>query len=549
MFRKFLLPVLSSLLVLMYFSTSATYAKTTSDWSNTATHAIQLKNATLLGPLKESKKLSVLVSLNLRNQKDLQQYIQNISTKNNPLYGKSLSSSEFKLQYGPTDQQVKNVTQYLKSNGLKVTNVASNNLLISATGKVNQIENAFHTKINRFQQNNHTVYVNTKAAQVPQSLSDTVKAVLGLNNVAQLATAYKLKSQSSPNPSISTPNYPASYNPQDFWKAYDVGSTSTGQNTNTAIFAEGDLTQVVQNLRTEENANNLPQVPVSIIHTGAASTDTSGAEEWDMDTQYSTGMAKNVSNLDLYDAPSMSNADITSEFNQFVTQNSAKAGSASFGECSILAYATGMTASDDEIFAQAAAQGQSIFASAGDTGGFCTVAPTNGVPAGIPDVEYPAASQYVTAVGGTTLLTNNDGSYNNELAWLAGGGGPSYFESEPAWQQGIVAASTGKGIPDVSMDADPYSGAVVYTGSSSTATVGGTSLASPLALGVWTRLESSHSNNLGFASPLLYQAYQSKGFHDITLGDNGPYPATPGWDFATGLGTFDVTQMNAVIAP
>jgi pseudomonalisin len=54
---------------------------------------------------------------------------------------------------------------------------------------------------------------------------------------------------------------------------------------------------------------------------------------------------------------------------------------------------------DDESFAEAAVQGQTVFASAGDTGGFCTVAPTNGVPAGIPDVEYPAASPYVVSVG------------------------------------------------------------------------------------------------------------------------------------------------------
>ena len=128
----------------------------------------------------------------------------------------------------------------------------------------------------------------------------------------------------------------------------------------------------------------------------------------------------------------------------------------------------------DQIFAEAAAQGQTVFASTGDTGGFCPVASTNGAPGGVPDVNYPASSPYVVGAGGLTLLTDSDGSYNNEAAWLAGGGGPSLFESQPYWQSGVapptgttcveVVACLGKTLPDVAMDADPNSGANVYVG-------------------------------------------------------------------------------------
>lgn len=548
--RRMLTLIIPVLMILMSFSSTGSLADTSAHWVNTATKPLKLSHSKLLAPLVSAKQMNVVVSLKLRHRKQLNQYIQKINTPGNPLYGQSLTPSEFTQKFGPTDAQVQHVSHYLQGKGLKIQKVASNNLLITAKGTENQIETAFHTQISRFRQNGHTVFANTKSAQVPQFLAGTVKAVLGLNSAAHMTTAHKKKSDAMPAKTLGlTSNYPASYTPKGFWNAYDVGNTPSGQSTNIAIFAEGDLTKVVQNLRAEENANNLAQVPVTIVKTGPASSDTSGAVEWDMDTQYSSGMAGNVSNLYLYDAPSLSNADIVKEFNKFVTQDKAKAGSASFGECGILAEATGLMSTADQVFAQAAAQGQTIFASSGDTGGFCTVAPTNGVPAGIPDVEFPAASQYVTAVGGTTLFTNSDGSYNKEIAWTAGGGGPSYFEPEPSWQQGIVTPSTGKGVPDISMDADPNSGAVVYTGASSKETVGGTSLSSPLALGVWARLETSHNNGLGFAPPLLYQAYQSKGFHDITLGDNGPYVATPGWDFTTGLGTFDVTQMNSQIAP
>ncbi len=78
-------------------------------------------------------------------------------------------------------------------------------------------------------------------------------------------------------------------------------------------------------------------------------------------------------------------------------------------------------------------------------------------------------------------------------------------------------------------------------------TVGGTSLASPLSLGVWDRLESGHANGLGFASPQLYALNGGAAFHDVTLGDNGPYPATPGYDLATGIGSFDVAKAESLI--
>ena len=101
-------------------------------------------------------------------------------------------------------------------------------------------------------------------------------------------------------------------------------------------------------------------------------------------------------------------------------------------------------------------------------------------------------------------------------------------------------------LPDISMDADPNTGANVYV-DGTPETVGGTSLSSPLALGVWDRIESDHNESLLFASPLLYAENGTSAFHDITLGDTGPYPATPDYDLATGIGSFDVAKAQAVI--
>jgi pseudomonalisin len=83
--------------------------------------------------------------------------------------------------------------------------------------------------------------------------------------------------------------------------------------------------------------------------------------------------------------------------------------------------------------------------------------------------------------------------------------------------------------------------------------VGGTSLSSPLALGAWARIESSHSNKLGFAGPLIYQLANggptpsSADFNDVILGGNGLYTALPGYDYVTGLGSWDILKINRVI--
>jgi subtilase family serine protease len=89
---------------------------------------------------------------------------------------------------------------------------------------------------------------------------------------------------------------------------------------------------------------------------------------------------------------------------------------------------------------------------------------------------------------------------------------------------------------------------------SGTATlIGGTSLSSPLAMGSWARIETSHNNKLGFAAPLIYQlanggpTASSPDFNDVTIGANGLFTALPGYDYVTGLGSWDIYEINKVI--
>lgn len=525
-------------------------------WAPTATQAIPLANATNLGPLAGSTPLRISVALALRNQSRLQRYIAEIGNASSPKFGVSLTPAQFMARYGPTNTQVSWVKRYLGSKGFSHFTVSGNRIYVSATGTAAQAESAFNTSIDSFRQNGRTVYANVQPAMVPAYTRQFIIAVLGLNNALRMVLPHNTSAS-------STPDNPASYWAPGFQKAYGATGTPKGSKTAIAIFAEGDLSTVVSDLRTYEkdaknNGGGLPKVPVTVVRTGMASGDTAGQTEWDMDTQTSTGLAGNVKRLYLYDATSLTDSDVALEFAKFASQDKAKAGSASFGECEYAPYLDGFMVSNDQVMAEAAAQGQTVFASSGDSGGFCAVSGlANGAPAGEPFVNYPASSPYVTAVGGTTLFTQN-GSWNMETAWDSGGGGISYFEYQPAWQNGVAPptsnsclvqapACLGRDLPDVAMDADfLVSAANFYDGGAPTSN-GGTSLSSPLALGSWARIESAHNNRIGYAAPRLYAMAGTSAFNTITPSDCGPYPATPGWNYCTGNGSFDIKQASARI--
>ena len=157
---------------------------------------------------------------------------------------------------------------------------------------------------------------------------------------------------------------------------------------------------------------------------------------------------------------------------------------------------------------------------------------------------YPAASSYVTAVGGSTLNLNSDGTYNSESVWSGSGSGCSLYESKPSWQTDSLCAK--RTIADVSADADPNTGAAVYSsvryqGYRGWFKVGGTSLSAPLVAGIYALAGGVGTGIQGNSLP--YVQGTALNLHDITIGNNGAcggsYLCTAGigYDGPTGLGT------------
>jgi subtilase family serine protease len=168
--------------------------------------------------------------------------------------------------------------------------------------------------------------------------------------------------------------------------------------------------------------------------------------------------------------------------------------------------------------------GVSFFVSSGDSG----------LPA-----EYPSASPNVTSVGGTTLLFNNDGSFNGETGWSYGGGGCSTYElanpAQSAYNEYAQVNCGGKrATPDVSLDADPQSGVSVYDsfryqGQSGWFTVGGTSASSPMWAARSADSEVSVNASYVYGNDIT--------FRDINIGNNGA-PCLVGYDLCSGRGSW-----------
>jgi tripeptidyl-peptidase-1 len=194
----------------------------------------------------------------------------------------------------------------------------------------------------------------------------------------------------------------------------------------------------------------------------------------------------------------------------------------------------------------------------------------SGTTGGIFHPDFPAASPYVTAVGGTDFATKS--VIGEETSWADSGGGFSNTFDIPDYQADAVATykttatlpdsslynNTGRGYPDVSaLGGQVNSYCVAYGGKGSKfGGVAGTSASSPVVAGVFAILNNvrlaAGGAALGFLNPFIYQ--NADAFNDVTTGNNnagqrtkGGFDAAEGWDPVTGVGTPNYAKLEKAI--
>lgn len=544
----------------------------------TATKAIHLEKAISLGALPAGRLLDVSVVMTAHHPAQLAAEARDASTPGSSGYGRFLTPGEVAARFAPTRGETSAVAAWLRREGFSSVQVESDRLFVDGTGTVRDVERAFGTKLSLYRLGGHDVYENTAPALVPSRFSGEVEAVLGLSDMpmvlphvvregAPSLTALDEAQIAELTATTGTPDL-SGFTPQQLATVYDASSLPAATRTSVAVIVSGDMTSTISDLRYAEQTNKAPQAAVSVVYTAPEAdvvTDNpyTGNLEWDLDTQMSTQIAGNVKHEYLYDIPTLDDADVARAINMFVEQDKADAGSASLGECDVQPFLDGSMVSTDQVLEEGALQGQSFFASSGDNGYACPEIASTGVPGGVPGVSWPADGTWTTGVGGTSLLATSSGQYMEELSWIGGGGGVSEFETPGNWTSVANPAAGadeylpagGRGVPDIAADADPNVSPVVVWQDKTSNLVGGTSVASPLSMGLWARIETAHGNSLGVASVDFYDLYNTVnsagseptdpvGFHDIVLGTNGLYTALPGYDYTTGIGSIDAAVLT-----
>lgn len=526
-----------------------------------------IKKARFIGAASGQQQLDLSVGLQLRNQQELAGLLDNMYNPRSSLYHHFLRPQQFAAEFGPTTGQQQQVVNYLRSQGLTVTSVAPNGLLIDANANVVQAQAAFGVKINEYQLGARRFYANANAPTVPSSVAPLIASINGMDNSVHMRPLYHLARHSGPK-SVQPL---AGFGPTDLRGAYDSAALNSaginGSNQTVAVFEldgyqSSDITQYLQN-------NNLGNPSISnVLVDGVNGSAGQGAIEVELDIEVVAAMAPQAAQI-VYEGPN-STQGVNDTYNKIVTDNKAQITTISWGECESQSGASELQTLDS-IFKQGAAQGISMFAAAGDSGAYdCNDSNLA--------VDSPASDPYIIGVGGTNLQTSN-GAYGSESVWSnpsdtqrspkgsGGGGGISGTFAQPSWQVGPGVknqySNGNREVPDVSANADPQTGYAVYCTvtaagcpSGGNIVVGGTSAAAPLWAGeaalINDYLQKQGKSRMGFAGPLFYglanSTQQYAPFHDVTAGNNLYYPATSNYDEASGIGSPDVYNIARDIA-
>ncbi len=387
------------------------------------------------------------------------------------------------------------------------------------------------------------------------------------------ATGIAASAPAFPTPSQCVAAYGlACYTPQEMRSAYNVPSSATGAGEQIAIIDAFGSPTVQSDLDTFSATMGIPSTTVHVYCASSCPSTLTAqqggpigwAEETSLDVQWAHAMAPDAT-INLIVAASNYGNALNNAVQYAIDNHLGDVISMSYGAPEDGISGGGNNTQllqSEKIFKEAAAQGISVFASAGDNG-------TDG------GAGYPASSPNVTSVGGTNLFMRDNGKYVGETAWGdnalcafgcthgpigATGGAPSRIFAAPSYQQGVTGYSA-RTTSDVSYNASVYTAVMVYLGflgdNSGLYFFGGTSSGSPQWAAIGAMADQAAGHRLGFLNPTLYGLYGTsrykRDFHDVTSGNNTwngvpGYDAGSGYDLPTGLGSPNVTNLFRDVA-
>jgi len=556
----------------------------------------------MVGALPTTRPLSVDVALRPADPAALEAFDEAVTTPGSPSFRHFLTPGQFATRFGPAASAVAATRSWLEGEGLTVGSTAPDGLLVPASGSASQLSAAFGVGFEQDQlPTGRIVREPTAPPSVPRTLAGAVQGVVGLDDLAvstpQMARPVDGR-RGDPAPAGIEPHtgptacgaaQAAGTTAEELAQAYSMSSlypSDEGQGVTVGLYELEPYAPA--DIGTFETCYGISPPPTitGVSVDGASPTAGPGSGETALDIEMVVGLAPRA-NIDVYVGRNVGVGPLD-VYAAMVNQDAAQVLSTSWGECEPAA-GTAQIEVEATLFQQAAAQGQSVMAAAGDEGSEDCDVPGFSDNTSL-EVDDPASQPWVTGVGGTQLGAL--GPPPGETVWNTGvfegtgGGGISTSWMMPSWQLGPGVESsftkandsyTGaspcplsagfgtvscREVPDVAADGDPASGYATFCtcgpDPGSWQTIGGTSMGAPLWASIAALADESVASppgRMGLLDPALYQAgcLSTPPFNDITSGDNeplgsppgdpprtpgGPYfPATPGYDLATGLGS------------
>jgi hypothetical protein len=534
------------------------------------------------GPLSPTSDLTVAVGVASQDPAGLVAYLRSEYAQGTPRPSAFLSPTTLAERFGASESALSAARAYFEAEGLAV-NVSADRLVLYASGPSGRVATAFSTTFDSYRTSSGAVFFDHPDAASLPALAPWTGA-MGLGDSDPIVPSLARLSDLTPvvGPAASCDGSGFILIPCQVATAYnltpllDRGDTGAGVRIGVvdAYTSLEDSGELASDLATFDAEYGLPTGNLSFVYPVPTNEDlnTSGENpDWDaedaLDLEWARAAAPSAT-IDMTFSPN-AGVGLYEAVDWLVAHDAVNVLSMSWGEPDVGVYnaystpcSSACNASSDGSYAIlspvlefAAAEGISVFAASGDCG---AADGTSGV-----STNYPASDPSVTGVGGTVLSAEDNGTYLGEQGWSGNdsgatpagcsnqggsGGGYSPFP-RPWWQLGLPAVPDQRGVPDVAMVGGTPASIVLLDRN---AAVEGTSLGTPIWAGITADMDESVGQPLGFLDPALYQILNAPDhgayLHEITTGNNG-YPAGPGWNPVTGVGTPIVSQLVTALAP
>ncbi len=517
-----------------------------------------------VGAADPKERISVTVLVRRRTSPEvLTSRIAEMATRR-PTEREDLSREELAASYGASPEDLEKVKQFAHDNKLDVVFVSAAERRVVLSGTVAAFCHAFGVQLARYEDPNGTYRGREGPVQVPKDLAPIIEGIFGLDNRPQARNHMRLLNEGV---GVAQPRAGGiSYSPPELANLYDFPQGVNGSGQCIGIIELGGGYRTAD-LKKFFSKLGIPLPKVSSVSVGDGRNNPTGDPKGPdgevlLDIEVAGAVAPDAK-IVVYFATE-SDADIINAVTTAIhdTQNKPSVISISWGLSESLLTRQAMQAVDS-AFQDAAALGVTICCAAGDDGSSNIHPPEH--DDGLLHANFPASSPYALACGGTKLEAAGH-TITKETVWNEGrtggstGGGISDVFPLPDWQANARVPKSanpggyiGRGLPDVSGNADQTTGYQILVDGQSVI-AGGTSAVAPLWAGLIALLNQKLGHTLGYLNSRLYSLPTlAAAFHDITTGDNditghnGDYHAGPGWDACTGWGSPDGKKLLSAL--